>query len=154
MFLGWAGGVEVAAGARAVLGQEIRNARGGQYTFTVRAEGIAASAEEYEKLFAAQASCRLVLFRFRSTAKDVRAVDELAAAEFRPAFGAAIVFRVERFLASSAPGANFPIGNGLGVAVVVAKTSAGAFTPARAGVRLTSAEVAFSPAPRHDNNDV
>jgi hypothetical protein len=152
-FLGWAGGVAVAAGARAVLGQEIRNARGGRYTFTVRAAADAASAEEFEAGFLANASCRLVLFRFRDATKDVRAVDELAAADFRPTFGAAGVFRVERFLASTTPGANFAIGNGLGVAVVVTATRA--LTPAaRAGVRVVSAEVAFSPAPRFDNDDL
>ena len=92
-----------------------------------------------------------MLFRFRDATKDVRAVDELAAAEFRPSFGAPSAFRVERFLASTAPGANFAIGNGLGVAVVVTATAA--LTPAaRAGLRLTAAEVAFSAAPRLDND--
>ncbi|QDU19180.1 DUF1501 domain-containing protein [Urbifossiella limnaea] len=148
VFLGCAG--EVPAGTRAVLAQEIRNARGGRYTFTVRAAGGAATAEEYERGFLAHTTCRLVLFRFRDAKKDVRAVDELAAAEFRPAFGAAGEFRVERFLASAAPGANFPIGNGLGVAVVLTVNRA---LTARAGVRVATAEVAFSPAPRFDNDD-
>jgi hypothetical protein len=143
----------VAAGARAVLAQEVRNARGGRYTFTVRAAGDAASADDFEKEFLAGVGCRLVLFRFRDATKDVRAVDELAAADFRPAFGAAGSFRVERFLGSTTPGANFPIGNGLGVAVVVTTTRA--LTPAaRAGVRVVSAEVAFDPAPRLDNDDL
>ncbi|HYH64699.1 MAG TPA: DUF1501 domain-containing protein [Urbifossiella sp.] len=153
VFLGFAGGGDVAVGARAVLAQEIRNARGGRYTFTVRAAGDAASADDYEKEFLAGASCRLVLFRFRDATKDVRAADELAAVEFRPAFGAAGVFRVEWFLGSTAPGANFPIGNGLGVAVVVTATRARS-PAARAGVRVVSAEVTFDAAPRLDNDDL
>jgi hypothetical protein len=152
VFLGWAGGAAVSTGARAVLAQEIRNARGGRYTFTVRAAGEAATADGFEKEFLASVTCRLVLFRFRDATKDVRAVDELAVAEFRPAFEAMGVFRVERFLASTTPGANFAIGNGLGVAVVV--TASRALSPARAGVRVVSAEVAFSPAPRLDNDDL
>ena len=79
--------------------------------------------------------------------------DELAAIDFRPAFGDARPFRVDRFLGSSTPGANFPIGNGLGVAVVVTH-AAGAPSPPRAGVRIASAEVTFSPAPRLDNDDL
>ncbi len=85
--------------ARCVLAQEIRNARGGHYTFTVRASGEAASADEFEKVFLAHFTCRLVLFRFRDTNKDPRNVDELAAGEFRPAFGK---WRASRSIASSA----------------------------------------------------
>jgi hypothetical protein len=146
-------GSTVGAGARAVLAQEIRNARGGRYTFTVRAEGAAASADEFEKVFLGNFTCRLVLFRFRDTNKDPRNADELAAAEFRPAFGKESAFPVERFLGSTTPGANFPIGNGLGVAVVVAKTTLGPLVVSgRVGVVVRSAAAEFNPAPRHDND--
>jgi hypothetical protein len=151
--IGLASGAKVEGEARGVLGQEIRNARGGHYTFTIEAAGEAASAEEFAK-FLAHVTCRLVLFRFRDVNKDVRGVDELASAEFRPAFGKAGKFKVDRFLASTTPGANFPIGNGLGVAVVVAKSSPGVLAAGAklVGVRIRSAAVEFSAAPRDDND--
>ena len=111
----------VEAGSRVLLAQEIRNARGGHYTFTVKATGVGSSIEEFEKSFLANMTCRLILFRFRDTKKDARTVEELASAEFRPSFGKTETFKVDRFLGSKVPGANFPIGNGLGVAVVVEK---------------------------------
>ncbi|MBA4062363.1 MAG: DUF1501 domain-containing protein [Isosphaera sp.] len=142
-------GVVVGGGARCVLAQEIRNARGGQYTFTVRACGEAASAEEFETGFLAHFACRLVLFRFRDPNKDPRDVEELASAEFRPAFGKDGSFRVEKFLGSSAPGANFRIGNGLGVAVVVERKAPGASAGA---LRVRGVTLDFGPAPRDEND--
>jgi hypothetical protein len=156
VLIGYAGEARVDAGASCVLGQEIRNARGGHYTFAVEAAGEAASAGEFEKGFLAHFTCRLVLFRFRDTNKDPRNVEELASAEFRPAFGKAGTFKVGRFLGSTAAGANFPIGNGLGVAVLVTRATAGALKAGAGpiGVRVRAASVEFSAAPRNDNNDL
>jgi hypothetical protein len=142
-------GVVIAGGDRCVLAQEIRNARGGQYTFTVRARGEAASAEEFETGFLAHFACRLVLFRFRDPGKDPRDVEELASAEFRPAFGKDGSFTVEKFLGSSAPGVNFRIGNGLGVAVVVERKAPGASAGA---LRVRGVTLDFGPAPRDEND--
>jgi hypothetical protein len=154
--IGFGAAKEVAAGVRCVLGQEVRNARGGHYTFTVEATGEAASAEAFEKEFLAHFACRLVLFRFRDTKKDVRGVDELASVEFRPQFGKVARFKVARFLGSTAANANFPIGNGLGAAVVVSKSSPGA-TAGKGGpfvgVRIRSATIDFGAAPRNEEND-
>jgi hypothetical protein len=156
--LGLAGGAAVAAGARALLAQEIRSARGGQYTFTVRASGGGTSAEFFEQVFLANFTCRLVLFRFTDLSKDPRRAQVLASADFRPVFGdgqTAQSHIVDRFLGSTQPGVNFPIGNGLGVAVVVEKTSPGTLTvsgagPRRAFVRIHSVALEFSPRPRDE----
>ncbi len=150
-------GTTITAGARGVLVQEIRNARGGQYTFTVEASGEASSAEEFERGFLANFTCRLVLFRFRDPGKDPRNVDELAATEFRPAFGKPGTFRVDRFLGSRGGGVNFRIGNGLGVAVTVAKKTPGPLAlPANerhhAAVRVRSVKLEFNAAPRDEEN--
>lgn len=155
--LGEAKGGVIEAGTRCLVAQEIRNARGGQYTFTIHATGEGSLAEEFEKTFLAHFACRLVLFRFRDMNKDPRNVDELASVEFRPTFGKAGTFKIDRFLGSSSPGANFPIGNGLGVAIAVEKRSDGALTLAkneahRASVRITSVTLEFSAAPRLDND--
>jgi hypothetical protein len=147
----------IEAGARAVLAQEIRNARGGHYTFTVEASGEAASADEFDRGFLANFTCRLVLFRFRDSKKGPRDVNELASVEFRPAFGKPGNFRVDRFLGSRGGGANFAIGNGLGVAVVVEKKTPGRLRlpgaePHRAALLIRSVKLEFSAAHRDEEN--
>jgi hypothetical protein len=149
----------LAQGSRAILAQEIRSARGGHYTFTVRASGGGTSEEYFRDVFLTNFTFRLVLFRFADAAKDPRRVQELASAPFQPPFGdadAARAFTVERFLGSTQANVNFAIGNGLGVAVVVEKTSPGALQmagpgPQRAFVRLHSVSLEFNPRPRDDS---
>jgi hypothetical protein len=139
-------------GQPCVLAQEIRSARGGHYTFAVKISGEGPSAAEFEKSFLANMTCRLVLFRFKDTNKDPRHIDELASAEFRPSFGKTETFKVDKFLGSTVPGANFAIGNGLGVAVVVEKRTAGALTTShRLALRLHSVALEFTPGRRHEN---
>jgi hypothetical protein len=146
-------------GSRALLAQEIRSARGGNYTFTVRASGGGISEDYFELVFRPNFTCRLVLFRFANTSKDPRQAQVLASADFRPAFGngrEAGSFSVERFLGSRQANVNFPIGNGLGVGVVVEKTTAGPLQvsgpgPHRAFVRIHSVALEFSPRPRDDS---
>ena len=77
----------------------------------------------------------------------------LASADFHPAFGDTRVnFEVNRFLGSTSPGANFPIGNGLGVAVVLEKTSPGTLSlPVQAFLRIHSCGVEFNPRQRDDS---
>jgi hypothetical protein len=149
-------GSTVEAGTRVILAQEIRNARGGHYTFIVKVTGEGSSAEEFDGTFLTNMTCRLLLFRFRDTNKDPRKVDELAAAEFQPSFSKTQTFKVDRFLGSKVGGVNFSIGNGLGVAVVIEKKSAGPLTiPGnelrQAGLRLHSVTLDFSPGVRHEN---
>ncbi|MFO0846125.1 MAG: DUF1501 domain-containing protein [Gemmataceae bacterium] len=151
-------GAVVEAGARAVLAQEIRNARGGRYTFTATVTGVGSSRDEFDRNFLANMTCRLLLFRFRDTKKDPRDVEVLASSEFRPSFGKAETFKVGRFLAATVPGANFAIGNGLGVAVVVEKKTAGPLArprdePHSGGLWIHDVNLMFSPKPR-DENDV
>jgi hypothetical protein len=142
---------------RCVLAQEIRNARGGQYTFTVEALGEARSEDEFVSGFLANFTCRLILFRFRDINKDPRAAVELAARKFRPKYGKVGRFFLDQFLGSRGGGVNFPIGNGLGVAVVVEKKSPGrlSFTgdeAHRGAIRIQSAKLQFSAIPRDENN--
>jgi hypothetical protein len=149
-------GSVIEAGSRAVLAQEIRNARGGHYTVTVTLTGVGCGQDEFDKTFLGNLVCRLVLFRFRDMNKDSRGVEELASAVFRPSFGKKETFRVDRFLGSTVPGANFSIGNGLGVAIVVEKKTAGALAlpknePHRAALHLESVELDFSPRLRDEN---
>ena len=147
----------IEAGIRGVLAQEIRNARGGRYAFTVEASGEANSADVFEKGFLANFTCRLVLFRFRDLSKDPRNVDELASAEFRPMFGKLSKFQIDRFLGSRGAGANFAIGNGLGVSVIVEKKTPGLLHMPRnelrhAALLIRSVNLEFNAAPRDDAN--
>jgi hypothetical protein len=149
----------IAQGSRVLLAQEIRSARGGHYTFTVRASGGGVNADFFERVFLANFACRLVLFRFANMGKDPREAQVLASADFRPTFSDGTTsgtFAVDRFLGSTVPGANFPIGNGLGVAVIIEKTSPAPLPPAgpgpkRAFVRIHSATLTFNPRPRDDS---
>jgi hypothetical protein len=142
----------LAQGNRVLLAQEIRNARGGHYTFTVQASGGGTTRESFERTFLANFTCRLVLFRYADVSKDPARVSVLASADFRPAFESAATFEVNRFLGSTVPGANFPIGNGLGVAVVVEKTAPGTLTDGgQAFLRVHSVALDFNPRPRDES---
>lgn len=155
IFVGFDIGNEVASGGTAVLAQEIRNARGGNYTFTIEAAGEGATAEQFAKLFAEHFECRLSLIRYRDAKKDPREATDLGSVTFKPEFGKSMSFRVERFLGSRGGGANFSIGNGLGVRLSVTKSSAGALAcSARAGLRVSAVKVEFGAAPRDENNTV
>ncbi len=135
----------ITQGTRVLLAQEIRNARGGQYTFTVQASGSGASREAFDRAFA-NLSCKLVLFRYTNINKDPAQATILASADFRPTFGdTPTAFEVSRFLGSTVPGANFAIGNGMGVAVIVEKSTPGALTlNAEAYLRLHSVTLTFN----------
>jgi hypothetical protein len=150
-------GVRVEAGTRCVLAQEIRNARGGQYTFTIEAMGEASSEGEFVNGFLANFTCRLILFRFRDPRKDPREATELAGKEFQPEFGKVGRFSLDRFLGSRGGGMNFPIGNGLGVAVIVEKKTPGQLSfrakeAHRGAVCVRSVRLDFSAVPRDENN--
>jgi hypothetical protein len=159
---GLGGGPEknvIAQGARAILAQEIRSPRGGHYTFSVRASAGGTSAESFESVFLRHFSCRLQLFRFADSAKDPRRVQVLASAEFRPTFAEetkARTFSLARFLGSMQAQVNFAIGNGLGVAVIVEKTSLGTLELPFDGlgtafIRVHSVALDFNARPRDDS---
>jgi hypothetical protein len=141
-------------GTRMMLAQEIKSARGGHYTFTVRVSGGGSSKEAFKQLIEETLTCRLVLFRFANSKKNPLEAQELASAPFQPLFGGfdrPVEFSVSKFLGSTIPGTNFPIGNGLGVGVVVERKpgrlpAAGA----EAFLRIHGVRVEFSPRPRDE----
>ena len=139
----------IAAGTRLLLAQGIRSARGGEYTFTVRASLGGDGAE----LFAKHFSFWLTIFRFSDVTLNPEKVSELATMEFKPSIGdAAKPFTLSKFLGTMTPGANFSIGNGLGVSIGVRKSSPGELKPtAAAYLRLESVSLGFSARPRNEN---
>jgi hypothetical protein len=149
------GAPSLPAAFRLMLAQEIRSARGGHYTFRVRVSGGGSSKEAFQRWFGGVLACRLVLFRFANPSKNPLEAAALASAPFQPQFAdfeQPTEFSVSQFLGSTVPGANFSIGNGLGVAVVI-ETKAPQ-TPAvgeSAFIRLHDVHLEFNPRPRDEN---
>jgi hypothetical protein len=141
--------LEIAPGTKAVLAQEIRNARAGRYRFAIQACGAAPSRQAFEELFLNHFSCRLVIFRFGERTKNPLLGQPLASLSFAPRFQEADTPRFERFelnanLDSPSPGVNFTIGLGLGVAVFVERSGSAILRPAAdAFLRVDNVELVF-----------
>jgi hypothetical protein len=119
-----------------MLAQGIRSARGGGYTFTVKA-----SLTGDPKAV----SCWLQIFRFADVSLNPEKVQDLGTVEFKPG-AEAKVYKLHRFLGSTTPGANFAIGNGLGVAIIVKRVA-----PGEASLKVHSVDLDFSARPRNEN---
>lgn len=152
------GGVEpvaIPAGCRWMLAQEIRNARGGHYTFTVSVSGEGSSEESFDRWFKGSLTCRLVLIRFSDMNKNPLEASELASEVFHPtlcSFDQPQEFSVSQFLGSTVAGANFSIGNGLGVAIVVEAINDQQISPGEsATLCLHNVRLDFQARPRDEN---
>ncbi len=130
-----AAAVSIPHGAQAILTQELRNPRSGQFTFSVAASGGGSSAA-FEKFFLQHFTCRLTIFRYSNVKKDVRESQRLGVQIFQPAYAAGETkvagetsapqrFELSEFLGTRQGNANFSIGAGIGVAVIIEKTSPG-----------------------------
>ena len=115
-------GVSVPAHTKGVLAQEIKNARGGQYTFTIRMHGAGTSKALFERCFSNGIECRLNLLKFVNMYKNPLQAINMGSAVFQPAYGnwdKPQEFSVSGYLASDVPGVNFSIGSGLGVSITI-----------------------------------
>lgn len=149
-------------GTQAILAQEMRNPRAGTFRFRVKARGEAASKETYERAFLKNFRARIVIYRYTQMTKDPTQREELSSAEIRPPFYAetdsakSAEFELTKRLDSAKPGQNFSIGKGLGVAIIVEKTTDGSVElpdrEAGAFIRVDRAELEFDS--RTINNDV
>ena len=106
-------------GSQAILTQEIRNPRSGQFTLSVAAAGNGTPRETYQRFFLGNFTCRLKVFRYSTKAKDARKSQLLAQTEFQPTFSeskapAVQRFELSEFLGTRTGNANFAIGIGLG----------------------------------------
>ena len=144
--LGFGPSAAIAQGARVLVAQGIRSGRGGEYAFAVRAS-LAGDAE----LFAKHFTCWLTIFRFSDVTLNPEKVQELATVEFKPT-REANEFKLKKFLGSGVPGANFAIGNGLGVASAVRKDTIGELKPTSAAhLQVEAVSLGFSARPRDEN---
>lgn len=150
------GGVTaIAAGARAILAQEIKSARGGHYTFTVRASGGGSSKEIFQRCFGSAIGCRLALIQFANVNKNPLEAHVLASVPLQPTFGTfdqPVEFTVSQFLGSNVPGSNFSIGNGLGVAVFAdSRTPLEIAAGESAYLHIHDVRLEFNPRQRNDD---
>jgi hypothetical protein len=153
--------VRIAKGERASLAQEMRNPRAGRFIFTVEAciaGPTKAACEQFQKSF----TCRLVIYRFADSDKNPLKRHELGSLIIEPPLVAAnapvyAAFEFSRVLDSAAPGQNFSIGRGLGVAIEVEKTSGGTLevggpqSPVLAALHVGSARLTFASRTINDN---
>jgi len=122
--------VKIEQGHQALLAQEMRNPRLGNFKFTINATVEATSKEIFETLFLKNFTCKLVIYRYNELTKNPQQRTDFIVQEFTPAFSPLgkptfKPFEVAKLLDSTKPGSNFPIGKGYGVAVIVEKTSSG-----------------------------
>ena len=152
----------IAQGARAMLAQEIRNFRAGHYTFSIHACGGASSRQLFDDLFRKHFTCELVIYRHTEATKNPLKMKMEVSVPFLPEFSEAGELQYQRFelaklLDSREPGVNFAVGLGLGVAVIVEKTSPGKLElPAgsRAFIRIDDVDLVFNPRIRNDDVQV
>ena len=141
--IGFGSGSEVAVqkfskGTQALLAQEIRNPRIGRFLLCVHVRGEGTSRTYYENVLLKNFTCRLIFYRYTDRSKDPTRRKVLSSVEFQPSYGSTGDLDYESFelavvLAAPGPGQNFAVGNGLGVAVLMEKTSDGVLELATEG---------------------
>jgi hypothetical protein len=155
--LGFASGTKalaIAQGTQAMLAQEVRSPFAGTFRVEVEIEGRAVSKEFFELVFLKHFSCKLQFFRFTGRKKSALQRHEWASAPFVPALSAK-KFELSKQFVNPKPGDNFSFGLGLGVAVLVEKTSPGVLElpggkAHGAEVLVKSVRVEFTAKPRLD----
>ncbi len=150
-----AGSTPIPPGARALLAQEVRNPRAGRFTLSIQARGGGHSHEAFRDLLLAHFACRLVIFGFADIKKDPRRIREYASSAFRPSFHAEAAGEAETFTLAtvlrSQDGGAMQLSRGVGIAIVLEKTTPGAVVPsAEAFLRIDGVELRFDPRPRDD----
>jgi hypothetical protein len=104
-------------------------------------------------------ACRLLFFQYTKGTKSPLDRKELASVPFRPVLAEKDArpqrFELTKEFINPKPGSNFSFGLGMGVAVLVEKTTPGplelpAGQPRGAGIRVASVRIDFTPKPRND----
>jgi hypothetical protein len=148
------GAGRIPQGARAVLLQQIQNPRPGRFTVTIHASGGAYDRPDYYRdVWAAHFTCRLVLFGYADEKQDGARIVEYASQPFSPSFAGPYEanyrkYSVSAVLNSQTGGAN-QLSHGIGVAIMVEKTSPGVLDVAAGGprsqglIRIDDVELVF-----------
>ncbi len=138
----WANGsenVDVATNSTAVVTQQVRDPQSGHFTVKASVTGGGTSAETFQRVFATNFRCRLVIFQYSRPSKSAVHRQELASVEFLPTFiengnqSPWTTVTVEKRLAPT-PGVNFSFGLGIGIALIVEQKTGGTISfPANSG---------------------
>jgi hypothetical protein len=116
-------------GDLAILAQEVRSPFAGTYKLSVRMRGEASSSKQYAEQFQKHFTCSLEFFQFKSTSKNASQRNPLASVEVQPKLaskpGEFVEFELVKEFVNPKPGSNFSFGAGMGIAVIVQKTSDG-----------------------------
>lgn len=129
----------LAKNERAMLCQEVFNPRPGRYTLTVHASGGAFDRPDYYRdVWVKNFTCRLVIFGYADASKDPRKIIELASEKFSPPFAGPYesdyrAYSVSAVLRDQDGGGQ--TAKGIGVGVIVDKTSAGELDVPKGGPR-------------------
>jgi hypothetical protein len=154
MLLGVCGGaLKVNKGQQAILAQEVRSPQAGTFSLRLFARGEASSPEFFAE-FAKHFSARLVLFQYTNGAKKAWPHQVLIAKPAPLMLGTELQsFEVSKNFSNPKPGENFSFGLGMGVAVILEKTSEGVLEiPAKsfAWLKIDRFELDFDPKPIND----
>jgi len=125
--------LRLSKGQSTFLAQEVRSPFAGKYVLKAYIQGAASSREFFETVFLKQFACRLQFFQFTTKEKLATERKELASVSFVPRFVADgqrsyESFELEKVFENPSPGGNFSFGLGLGVAILIEKTSDGILT--------------------------
>jgi len=156
------GPVKVAQGTHAILAQEVRSPFAGEFTLTVRLRAERTSRELFLHEFVRNFNCKLVMFQFANPNKKITERQELASAPIQPTFAEQASaefqqFELTKMFVSPKPGTNFSFGSGLGVALIVEKTSPGELEfpadgkPRQALIRIDELTLEFSGKPINED---
>lgn len=131
---------QIPQGARAMLVQQIHNPRPGKFTLTVYSSGGAYDRPDYYRdVWEQHFTCRLVIFGYADDQQHPTRIIEFASQKFTPPFAGPFEANYRQFsvtarLESQNGGAN-QLQHGVGVAVIVEKTSLGALDVPGGGPR-------------------
>ncbi len=157
------GAFKIDHGATVLLAQEVRSPFAGTYHWRVHLRGEASSRELFENVLLKHFTCRLQFFSFLDKVKRSTDRKELASVTFQPRFFApdeagSETFELAKEFINPSPGQNYSFGPGLGVAILLEKTSEGVLElpatglPQRALLRITGVQIEF--AGKERNKDV
>jgi len=154
--------LEIKQGQQVMLSQEVRSPFAGKFVLSVLAAGYATGEEEFE-LFRKNFACRFALIQFLDKEKHPDAHKVLASADIQPTWlnadkGDGLQrYQLEKEFLPPGPGQNISFGLGLGVALIVEKTSSGVLAiDASAettfiGLRIAKIELEFAGKERNED---
>lgn len=141
-------------GDTAIVAQEVRSPFSGTYRMEATLS-LESDSEEAEKLLAEHFTCRLLFLQFNDQKKNASQRKDLASVVVKPQWNKPQPFVLEKEFINPKPGSNFSFGSGLGVAILLEKTSDGELklasieTPMM-GVRVSKVALTFAGKKRNE----